>query len=64
MIRRVKMTALTTLMAGGMLLGSVCSMSDVRHNLSAGTYSFVKGFATDFWDAILPDAEDLVGGGE
>ncbi|MBU0717553.1 MAG: hypothetical protein KJ749_04830 [Planctomycetes bacterium] len=64
MVRRAKVAALTTLMAGGVLLGSVCSMSDIRHNFQAGTYAFVKDFSTGLWDALFPEPEDLVGTGE
>ncbi|MGB2986982.1 MAG: hypothetical protein WBE26_14005 [Phycisphaerae bacterium] len=63
-VRRTKMAALTTLLAGGMLLGSGCSWVDVRHNVIAGTQSFVKGYTTSLWDALIPPPEELIAWGE
>ena len=57
-LRRTKMTALTTLMAGGMLFGSSCTIKDIQKNLIAGSLSYVKDHATAFWNAFLP-ADDV-----
>lgn len=62
--QRTKVRILGALtLASGMVFSS-CSMVDVRHNLVAGTMSFVKGYTTNLWEALLPAAEDLVGANE
>ncbi len=56
--RRIRMAALATLLTGGMVLGTGCSLRDLQTNLVAGTLAYVKGTATAFWDAFLP-ADDI-----
>lgn len=59
-VRRIKKTALVSL-AAGMAYVSICSLTDVRHNLIAGTQAFIKGYATDLWEVLVPPPADLVG---
>lgn len=46
---------------GGMVLGSGCSLRDVRNNVLAGTYDFVAGFTTNAWEAVIPPPDELFG---
>jgi hypothetical protein len=55
--RRVKLAALSSLLAGGTLLGSACTARDIEHNLVAGSLAYVRGGATSFWNAFLPQDE-------
>ncbi len=59
-MRKAKLTGLATLLAGGSMLGSACSVADVRHNFVAGTQAFVKGYTTDLWGALIPTADELL----
>lgn len=56
-LRRAKTAALTTLLAGGMLSGWMCTSKDIQKNLVAGTLGYIKGGATTFWDSLLPQDE-------
>lgn len=54
------------LLAGGvsgMVWSSSCSVVDIKHNLVAGTQSFVRSYATGLLEALLPAPEALIGGG-
>ena len=63
LVRKIKVTLLVAF-AGGAAYASACSAVDVRHNLIAGTQSFVKSWVTDLWEAIVPPAGDLFGDDE
>ncbi len=56
-LRKAKIAALTTLLAGGTMLGSACSAEDIRENVVAGTLAYVKGGATSFWNNFIPSAD-------
>ena len=56
-VRRTKLVALTTLLAGGTVFGSMCTSKDIQKNVVAGTLNYVKGGATSFWDAFIPQDE-------
>lgn len=53
---------LAAALASGTVLGSACSVIDVRQNLIAGTMDFISGYTTDLLAAIVPPPEDLLGG--
>ncbi len=63
MITAIKMTALAT-MTAGTLFASVCSAADVRHNLAAGTQSFIKSYTIDIFEALVPAPTDIIGGNQ
>ncbi len=63
-LRKTKMAALTTLLAGGMMLGSACSLADFRHSVIAGTLGFVEGYTTDAWIAWAPPPGSLLNPGD
>jgi|GEM_PF-2051463 len=60
LLRRAKLAALATFLAGGTVLGSACTAADMRHNILAGTQAFVRGYTTELWVALVPPAEDLI----
>ncbi len=60
---RIKMAWYSSLTAG-VVLSSACSATDVRHNLVAGTQSFIRDYATDFLGAVIPSPDELIGGAE
>ena len=45
----------------GALHASACTIGDLQHNVVNGTLSFVKGYTTDVWEALVPPVDDLVG---
>ncbi len=53
-LRKAKMATLAALMAGGTMLGSACTLEDLRDNVVAGSLLYVKGEATSFWDTVIP----------
>ncbi len=59
---RVRILGIITL-AGGTVFSS-CTVADVRHNLVAGTMSFIEDYTADVWGALLPPPEALVGSDE
>ena len=59
-IRKIKVATLS-MAALGMMYGSACTVGDIRHNVVNGTLSFVKGYTSDLWEAIIPPADQLVG---
>ena len=60
-LHRAKLAAVTTLLAGGTLLGSSCTAADIQKNVVAGTLAYVKGGATSFWNNFIPQ-DDLWAG--
>ena len=58
--RKVKVAALT-MATIGMLYSSPCTVGDIGHNVINGTLSFVKGYTTDLWEALVPPADQLFG---
>jgi len=59
-IKKIKLAALSVT-ALGMTYGAACTVGDVRHNVVNGTLSFVKGYTSDLWEALIPPADQLVG---
>ena len=59
--KRMKATLLTGLTAG-VVLASACTVTDVRHNVVAGTQSFIQGYATDLVEAWMPSPHQLISG--
>ena len=59
-IRKIKVAALSVT-ALGMLYGAACTVGDVRHNVVNGTLSFVKGYTSDLWEALIPAVDDFIG---
>ena len=59
-VRKIKVAALS-LASFGMVYGAACTVGDVRHNVVNGTLSFVKGYTSDLWEALIPPADQLVG---
>ena len=53
-IRRAKLAALATLLAGGTVFGSMCTAKDIQKNVVAGSLNYVKGGATSFWNTFIP----------
>ena len=53
LFRSLKMTTLTVLAGGSLLLGG-CTMTDVQKNVVAGSLGFVKSGVTAFWNAFIP----------
>jgi len=49
---------------GGLMLISACSIQDVGLNLVSGSLAFVEDYAQEFWGAIVPEADQLLGGDE
>ena len=60
LVRKVKVSLLVAF-AGGAAFASACSAVDIRHNVIAGTQSFVKSWVTDLWGVLVPPADDLFG---
>ena len=58
-IRKVTIGVLAALTAGT-VYGSACSMKDLRHNAIGGTMSFVKGYTSDMWEALVPSADEVI----
>jgi len=58
-IRKLKLGVLAALAAGSMY-GSACSMADVRHNAIGGTMSFLKGYTSDLWTALVPSVDEVI----
>ena len=58
--RKIKVAALSVA-AFGMTYGAACTVGDVRHNVVNGTLSFVKGYTSDLWEALIPPVDQLVG---
>lgn len=58
-IRKLKIGVLAAL-AAGTAYSSACTMQDVRHNIIGGTLSFVKGYTSDLWAALLPPADVVI----
>ena len=60
-VRRVLLTAMTV------ACGAMCScgfgLKDLRHNVVAGTTGFVKGYTTSFWNALVPEWDDILNPG-
>jgi hypothetical protein len=54
------MALLAALATAGGTVFSSCGWADIRHNIIAGTETFIRGYTADLWDALLPSAEDLV----
>ena len=59
-IRKIKVAVLSTVVFGA-LYGSACTLGDFRLNMVNGTLSFVKGYTSDLWEALVPPADGLVG---
>ncbi len=53
-LRKAKVAALTTLLAGGTLFSSMCTAKDIQKNLVAGSLGYVKSGATSFWSNLVP----------
>lgn len=64
--RRMKTTMLTAIVVAGGTVFTSCGVVDLRHNLIAGTQSFVKDYTIDLWEALIPPADELInlGGAE
>lgn len=60
-LRKTKAAVLASLMAGGMLLSSSCTIEDLQKNLIAGSLGYVKSHATAFWNAFVPPTEVWTG---
>ncbi|MFH1268232.1 MAG: hypothetical protein ABIK89_21135 [Planctomycetota bacterium] len=60
-LHKVKVAAVTALLAGGTLYGSGCTSDDLQKNIVAGTLGYVKGGATAFWNNFIPQ-DDLWAG--
>ena len=60
-LRKAKLAALSTLLAGGALLGSACTAEDIQKNVVAGSLGYVAGGATTFWNSFIP--QDEIGDG-
>lgn len=52
------------LMAMAMACGTISScgftLEDIRHNVVAGTASFVKAYTGDFWGAVVPGWDEIL----
>ena len=60
-VRRAKRTLLVVAaFAAGTVSSCGFNLQDVRHNVVAGTLTFVKSYTTDMWMALLPDWEDIL----
>ena len=59
--KRLKVTLFSGLTAG-VVLASACSLTDVRHNVVAGTQSFIRAYATDLWEALIPAPAEIMSG--
>lgn len=59
-IRKIKVAALS-MAALGMMYSAACTVGDIRLNAVNGTLSFVKGYTSDLWEALVPPADQLVG---
>jgi hypothetical protein len=46
-------------MAAGAVLGSACTWQDVQHNVVSGSLSFVEGYTTSVWEAIVLPADEI-----
>jgi len=60
-LHKAKLAALTTLLAGGTLLGSACTADDIRKNVVAGSLDYVADGATTFWNTFIPQDEIWAG---
>jgi hypothetical protein len=58
--RKVKV-AMLVMATMGMLYSAPCSVGDLGHNIANGTLSFVKGYTSDLWEALIPSADQLIG---
>lgn len=58
--RRTKLAAMVALTAMGGSLMASCGLTDIRHNLVAGTLAGFKGVTTSWWTALLPPAPENV----
>ena len=59
--RKIK-AAVLTLVTMGMVYSSPCTVADLGLNIVNGTLSFVKGYTGDLWEALVPPADQLLGG--
>ena len=61
--KRLKLTVGSSLAAGA-VFASACTAADIKHNLVAGTQSFIRSYAADLLEALIPSPEELIGGAE
>jgi len=59
-IRSLKVRLLTVLTAGTALV-SLCSAVDVKHNVVAGTMSFIESYTDALWTEIIPPPSEILG---
>jgi len=59
-MRKLRLAGLLAV-TGGTLLGSGCSLRDVRNNVLAGTFDFVAAFTESAWEAVIPPPDELFG---
>ncbi len=63
-LRGRKVRLLTAMALGGGMAFASCSAVDIRHNLVAGTQSFVQDYTADLWAALFPPADEIVNLGD
>jgi hypothetical protein len=56
----MKSTLLAAMTVAGGTVFTSCGMTDIRHNVVAGTMSFVEGYTTDMFYALFPPAGELI----
>ena len=54
LLRRMKLATMSTLLAGGTLLGTSCTGADIQKNLVAGGLTYVKNGAVSFLNNFVP----------
>lgn len=63
-VHKKKTALLVTLAVLGATVLSSCNLADVRYNVVTGALSFVQAYTIDVFEALLPTADELIGGGD
>ena len=59
-MRRLKFRVLAVL-AAGVAYSSICSATDVKHNIVGGTMGFVAAYTDALWAELIPPPDVLLG---